>query len=126
MKDLFNGKPVKLEGESDRLAMSRVELVEFLDAIRDYSGILVTYDKDEEEWKETQKQVNAIREIHKDYDDIVAFDPYRSEKKAEIATVFSDENYQKNKEEDLVVHELEKMFQDNDKVTVFDKSRRRK
>lgn len=126
MDDLFNGKPVKLEGEQEGISMSRVELIEFLDAIRINPRNLVIYDKDEEEWKETQKQVDAIKEKHKDYDDVIAFDPYRGEKMAETATVFSNENYQKSKEADLVVYELEKMFKDNDKVTVFDKSRRRK
>lgn len=126
MKDLFNGKPIKLEGKNEGISMSRGELIWFLDTIRNNPNVLVIYDKDEEEWKETQKQVNAIREKYKDYDDVIAFDPYRGEKMGEIATVFSNEDYQKSKEDDLAVHELEKMFQDNDKVTVFDKSRRRK
>lgn len=72
------------------------------------------------------KRSKKIQEANKDYENVDAFDPYRGEKLAETLTVFFDENYQKSKENDLAVLELEKMFKDNDKVVVFNQSRRNK
>lgn len=126
MDDLFGGKPVVVNGKIEKITVSRVELTEFLDGIRNNPNTLVLYDKYEEDWKRTQKEVKKIKEANKDYENVVAFDPYRGKKLAEIATVFSDENYQKSKENDLAVLELEKMFKDNDKVVVFNRSRRNK
>ncbi|MDO5002927.1 MAG: hypothetical protein Q4E39_01690 [bacterium] len=126
MDDLFGGKPVFVNGKIEKITVSRVELIEFLDRIRNNPNTLVLYDKYEEDWKRTQKEVKKIQEANKDYENVVAFDPYRGEKLAETATVFSDENYQKSKENDLAVLELEKMFKDNDKVVVFNQSRRNK
>lgn len=126
MDDLFGGKPVFVNGKIEKITVSRVELIEFLDRIRNNPNTLVLYDKYEEGWKRTQKEVKKIQEANKDYENVVAFDPYRGEKLAETATVFSDENYQKSKENDLAVLELEKMFKDNDKVVVFNQSRRNK
>ena len=126
MNNLFGGKPVFVNGKIEKITVSRVELIEFLDRIRNNPNTLVLYDKYEEDWKRTQKEVKKIQEANKDYENVVAFDPYRGEKLAETATVFSDENYQKSKENDLAVLELEKMFKDNDKVVVFNQSRRNK
>lgn len=126
MDDLFGGKPVFVNGKIEKITVSRVELTEFLDRIRNNPNTLVLYDKYEEDWKRTQKEVKKIQEANKDYENVVVFDPYRGEKLAETATVFSDENYQKSKENDLAVLELEKMFKDNDKVVVFNQSRRNK
>ena len=126
MDSNFNEGSIKLEGEQTGLVMSRVELIEFLDNLRLNPNILVTYDRDEEEWKSKKNEVDFIKEMHKDYDDVIAFDPYRGQRLAETATVFSNDDYQKNKENDLAVSELKKMFEGNDKVTVFDKSRNRK
>ena len=126
MKDLFDGKPIEVIGEIKDISMSEVEFIESLNNIRINPNILVRYDRDEENWKRVQEKVEFIRKKCEDYDDVVAFDPYRGKKLAETVAVISNENYQKSKEADLAVYELKKMFKDNDKVVVFDSSRRRK
>ena len=126
MDDLFGGNPVFFNGKIEKITISRAELTEFLDGIRNDPNSLVLYDKYEEDWKKTQNEVKKIKEANKDYENVVAFDPYRGEKLAETTTVFSDENYQKSRENDLAVLELEKMFKDDDKVVIFDNSRERK
>ena len=126
MKELFDGKPIEIIGEIKGISMSEVQFIDFLNNIRINPNILVRYDRDEENWKRVQEKVEFIRKKYEGYDDVVAFDPYRGEKLAETVTVISNDNYQKSREADLAVSELKEMFKDNDKVVVFDSSRRRK
>lgn len=59
--DLFGVKQVFVNGKIEKITVSRVELTEFLDRIRNNPNSLVLYDKYEEDWKRTQKEVKKFK-----------------------------------------------------------------